>query len=250
MLLDLNHPYIVHYLAVGVLPFGPNGLPCPQTAVLMEYCDGGTLNELCTTRKLTEGEILEFLQQIVAAVRYLHERPLPIFHGDIKGDNIFLTMDQVTCKLGDMENFHLLVEGKTNVGGLKVKEGTILHMSPEMLTYAFSADDDEDVARSTGIGRASDVWSIGCTVLEMIGEGNIQFTTADKTIVSFESGKINKFIKQVKSGATPDQSTAATRLSPKFGAIVANCLLRTPAHRPTARELEAALAGPLAGSRT
>ncbi|OQV16129.1 hypothetical protein BV898_09764 [Hypsibius exemplaris] len=171
LLLQIEHPFMVKYLAIGRLPFGPNGVPNPQTGVLMEYCEGGTLNELSRSTELSEADILKYLWQIVSAVHYLHERPLPIFHGDIKGENIFLTQDQAICKLGEWKNFHILVEGKTNVGGLKVKQGTLLHMSPEMLVYAFGTD-DEDQALSTGIGRASDIWSVGWHVLEMVEEGS------------------------------------------------------------------------------
>ncbi|OWA51965.1 hypothetical protein BV898_16423 [Hypsibius exemplaris] len=176
-LLQLNYTSVVQYLAIGRIPIGPGGMPFPkpQTAVLMEFCDGGTLNALCKEKKLVESELLDFLRQIASAISYLHNLPLPIFHGDIKGENIFLNSSQTSCKLGDMDNFHILVEGKTNRGGIKFKEGTLFHMSPEMLRYAVGASaeavDDKEEGISTGIGRASDVWSVGCVGLEMVGAG-------------------------------------------------------------------------------
>ncbi|OQV16144.1 putative Mitogen-activated protein kinase kinase kinase 4 [Hypsibius exemplaris] len=236
LLLQIEHPFMVKYLAIGRLPFGPNGVPNPQTGVLMEYCEGGTLNGLSRSAELSKANILKYLRQIVSAVHYLHERPLPIFHGDIKGENIFLTQNQAICKLGDMENFHILVEGKTNIGGLKVKQGTLLHMSPEMLVYAFGTE-DEDQEFSTGIGRASDIWSVGCTVLEMLGKGQFQYKSADGTIISVDWGKPRKFSMQVNDGAYPDQLDAEKRLGSELSHILAECLRKNAEQRPRVAEL-------------
>ncbi|OQV16139.1 putative Mitogen-activated protein kinase kinase kinase 4 [Hypsibius exemplaris] len=236
LLLQLEHPAMVKYLAIGRLPLGPNGEPNPQTGVLMEYCEGGTLNALSQSIELSQADILKYLRQIVSAVHYLHERPLPIFHGDIKGENIFLTQNQAICKLGDMENFHILVEGKTNVGGLKAKQGTPIHMSPEMLVYAFGTD-DEDQVFPTGIGRASDIWSVGCTVLEMVGRGQFQYKTADGEAMSVDSNKPNKFLRQVTCGAYPDQSDAEARLGSRLSQVLAECLRKNAEERPRVARL-------------
>ncbi|OWA55278.1 hypothetical protein BV898_20331, partial [Hypsibius exemplaris] len=128
-----------------------------------------------------------------------------------------------------MENLHILVGGKTN-GGLKAKQGTLLHMSPEMLVYA-SDIDDEDKAFSTRIGRASDIWSVGCTVLEMVGRGQFQYKTADGTIIVDSSNKMKSF-KQVENGAYFDQSDAKTRLGSELSHILAECLRKEAEKRP------------------
>ncbi|OWA55196.1 hypothetical protein BV898_19584 [Hypsibius exemplaris] len=147
ILMGLNHTSVVNYIAIGKLPFGTDGLESahPQTAVLMEFYSGGTLQDYSLTKQLDKDEVLKFLHQIVSAVKYLHQLEPPVFHGDIKGENIFLTSDHSTCKLGDMENFRLLIKGRTDTGGLKVKAGTLLHMSPEMMSYSFGDKDEDEV---------------------------------------------------------------------------------------------------------
>ncbi|OWA49805.1 hypothetical protein BV898_14340 [Hypsibius exemplaris] len=241
-LLDLEHSSVVKYLAVGELPRGIYGTESrkPKTAVLMELYPGGTLHEYSQARLLPESKVFKFLQQITSAVRYLHELKLPIFHGDIKGDNIFLTGDKSACRLGDMERLVILKQGRTDTWGLDVKEGTLSHMSPEILRYTFEHDAADQVL-STEIGRASDIWSVGCTVLEMLGQGHVQFHSAENAPLTVDWGRPHVFYSQVKNGAHPDQSTAQEILRPGLSLIVESCLRNDPTERLTAAALEGAL---------
>ncbi|OWA55197.1 hypothetical protein BV898_19585 [Hypsibius exemplaris] len=200
----------------------------------MEYCAGRTLNDLCRGTELGERQILDYLRQIVDGIRYLHEGKTPIFHGDIKGDSIFLTEDSKVCKLGDLENFQLLLTEK------KVNDGTLRHLSHEMLEYVYGTEEEDDTLLAL-IAHESDIWSIGCTVLEMVGRGEVQFKGADKTPMTVEAKKVKTFLKQVKSGACPDQSIAERELSEKFSFIVTWCLMKEPSARPTAAVLQGVL---------
>ncbi|OQV24948.1 putative Mitogen-activated protein kinase kinase kinase 4 [Hypsibius exemplaris] len=235
-LLSPSHPSIIKYTAIGQLHGVQNGrfiYPGPQVALLMEYCAGGTLNALCREKQLDENQVLNYFRQIVAGVQYLHEGTISIFHGDIKGDSIFLTENTTICKLGDLENFSLLLTEK------KMNDGTLQHLSPEMLEYFFGAKDEDDTSLKI-IGKESDIWSIGCTVLEMVGRGMVSFKH-DQTNLKVEAIKPKTFLQQVNSGAHPDQSIAESRLSPNMNLLVAWCLIKDPSARPTAMVLEALL---------
>ncbi|OQV24949.1 putative Mitogen-activated protein kinase kinase kinase 4 [Hypsibius exemplaris] len=171
-LLGLNHPNIVKYVALGQINVDPYGIRgrTNQDALIMEYCAGGSLRDYCKEKLLDAKTISEYFTQIVSAVRFLHQRPRPIFHGDINGVNIFLTVDKKACKLGDMDSFYLMPNSRTMTGGLKIGQGKLLHMSPEMLSYSIHGVAEGDEGIETGIGRTSDIWSVGCTVLEMVGQ--------------------------------------------------------------------------------
>ncbi|OQV24934.1 putative Ras-related protein Rab-10 [Hypsibius exemplaris] len=195
ILTSLSHLNVVRYIAFGHVSLGPGNmiLPRAQEAVLMEFYGGGTLNSLARGSMLTEDTILNYMQQVTSGLKYLHARydsaiailKLPLFHGDLKGDNIFLTDDQRTCKIGDMENFHLLESGQTQSGGLLANQGTLCHMAPEMLRYAFGGEDVQ-LYGPTGISRASDIWSVGCVALELFGRGEVHYVTAHGSDLSLD----------------------------------------------------------------
>ncbi|OQV13380.1 putative Cytokinesis protein sepH [Hypsibius exemplaris] len=223
---SLDHSNIVKYVTFGQLPIAPNALlPSlnPQTAILMEYYGGGNLNTYSSNGYHTENELMQILQQVADGLRYLHgygriASKTPLFHGDLKGENIFLTADQKHCKIGDLENHHLLVHEKTVTGGFRANQGTLRHMSPEMLQYTFG----DDSSSATGIGRASNIWSFGCTVLELFDKGKVEYRTVDGTVIPLEcpapaqlptavvvhQAKPDKqFARFVADGAYPDLST-------------------------------------------
>ncbi|OQV13377.1 hypothetical protein BV898_12410 [Hypsibius exemplaris] len=246
VLRSLDHSNIVKYVAFGELPIAPNALlpsSNPQTAILMEYYAGGNLNTYSSNGHHTENELMQILQQVADGLQYLHGY---LFHGDLKGENIFLTADQKHCRIGDLENHHLLVHEKTITGGFRANQGTLRHMSPEMLHYTFG----DDSQSATGIGRASDIWSFGCTVLELFDKGKVEYRTVDGTVIPLEcpapaqqhSTDVvhpdKQFAKFVADGAYPDLSTpGAQRMSVAFRCIVERCFSRTATARPSSADL-------------
>jgi serine/threonine protein kinase len=119
----------------------------------MEYVAGGSLQNLW---KQFDGfppnAIKSYTKQILEGLDYLHGNN--IAHRDIKGDNILVGNDG-TVKLADFGCSKSLNDICSKTHGCQTMVGTPYWMAPEVIT--------ED----SGYGLKADIWSVGCTVVEM-----------------------------------------------------------------------------------
>uniref|UniRef100_A0A3Q3W7D4 Uncharacterized protein n=1 Tax=Mola mola TaxID=94237 RepID=A0A3Q3W7D4_MOLML len=101
---------------------------------------------------LTEKVTRRYTRQILEGVSYLHSNM--IVHRDIKGANIL--RDSVgNVKLGDFGASRRLQTICLSGTGIMSVTGTPYWMSPEVIS-------------GEGYGRKADIWSVGCTVVEML----------------------------------------------------------------------------------
>ncbi|XP_077586069.1 mitogen-activated protein kinase kinase kinase 4 isoform X3 [Stigmatopora nigra] len=143
----IKHPNLVRYFGVE--------LHREEMYIFMEYCDEGTLEEV-SRLGLQEHVIRLYSKQITTAINVLHEHG--IVHRDIKGANIFLTSSGL-IKLGDFGcSVKLRNNTHTMPGEVNSTLGTAAYMAPEVITRA----------KGEGHGRAADVWSLGCVLIEMV----------------------------------------------------------------------------------
>nr|KAF6462430.1 mitogen-activated protein kinase kinase kinase 4 [Molossus molossus] len=143
----IKHPNLVRYFGVE--------LHREEMYIFMEYCDEGTLEEV-SRLGLQEHVIRLYSKQITVAINVLHEHG--IVHRDIKGANIFLTSSGL-IKLGDFGcSVKLKNNAQTMPGEVNSTLGTAAYMAPEVITRA----------KGEGHGRAADIWSLGCVVIEMV----------------------------------------------------------------------------------
>ena len=96
--------------------------------------------------KFPENLVALYMSQVLQGLLYLHEQG--VIHRDIKGANILTTRDGLV-KLAD---FGVATRG--NVGESSVV-GTPYWMAPEVIELS-------------GATTASDIWSLGCTVIELL----------------------------------------------------------------------------------
>lgn len=122
-------------------------------SIFMEYMPGGSIkDQLKSYGALTENVTRRYTRQILDGVSYLHSNM--IVHRDIKGANIL--RDSVgNVKLGDFGASRRLQTICLSGTGIKSVTGTPYWMSPEVIS-------------GEGYGRKADIWSIGCTVVEML----------------------------------------------------------------------------------
>ena len=145
---NMVHPNVISYKSCWIDP------QQQKMHIVMEYAVGGSLTSLvkgCASR-LSESVASKYIKQAVSGLAYLHS--YGIIHRDIKGDNILLDAEG-RVKLADF-GCAKEVSKSTGVGTFV---GTPYWMAPEVMKMKF---------QSTGYNRKADVWSIGCTTIEVL----------------------------------------------------------------------------------
>lgn len=112
------------------------------------YCENGSLHSISKNfGKFPENLVGIYMSQVLHGLLYLHEQG--VIHRDIKGANI-LTTKQGLVKLADFG-----VATRTTTFHESSVVGTPYWMAPEVIELS-------------GATTASDIWSLGCTVIELL----------------------------------------------------------------------------------
>lgn len=128
----------------------PVKLPYRALSNSLRYCENGSLHSICKNfGKFPENLVGVYMTQILQGLLYLHDQG--VIHRDIKGANILTTKDG-KVKLADFG-----VSTSTLATGDKEAQvvGTPYWMAPEVIQLS-------------GATTASDIWSLGCTVIELL----------------------------------------------------------------------------------
>ncbi|XP_033099180.1 mitogen-activated protein kinase kinase kinase 4-like [Anneissia japonica] len=200
---SIIHPNLVKYYGVEIHR--------EELLIFMEYCDDGTLGEAAEDC-LPEDMIRHYMYEIVTAVSVLHENG--IIHRDIKGANIFLSSDG-HLKLGDFGSAIKLSSRQTLPGEISEYLGTPAYMAPEVIKQS---------EKKEGYGRASDIWSIGCVLIEMLTGKRPWHEYRHEYSIVYKVG----------DGAIPKIPEAASEEAKDF---LHHCLQHNPEDRWTANRL-------------
>ena len=140
LLKNLDHPNIVKYRGFVKSAESLN--------IILEYCENGSLHSISKNfGKFPENLVGLYMSQVLHGLLYLHEQG--VIHRDIKGANI-LTTKQGLVKLADFG-----VATRTTTLHESSVVGTPYWMAPEVIELS-------------GATTASDIWSLGCTVIELL----------------------------------------------------------------------------------
>ena len=152
----LSHDNIAKLIASGI---GGSGSSIEYIFIFSEFYEEGDLNQFILNQinlnaYLPEETILDYLSQVVSALKYMYDRN--IAHRDIKPQNIFLTGGGKVLKLGD---FGSATVNSSNQ--YRTLTGTPLYLSPVLRTHLAEG-------YSPGVKHnmfKSDIYSLGLTFL-------------------------------------------------------------------------------------
>eukprot|EP00898_Chlorokybus_atmophyticus_P007030 jgi/Chlat1/7328/Chrsp59S06965 len=184
--------------------------------IVMEYLPAGSIEKELRTfhpSGFDETAVQRYTRLLLEAVNCMHG--VNIMHRDIKGANILLDKqwNGTVIKLADF--------GASKAVNSQVKHRTLLGTVPFMAP---------EVLRQVGADCRADIWSIGCTVIEMATGNPPSYQGVNRSGLNFYA--IGKRI-----FSEDDCPEIPEHLSPECKDFLQRCFRRNPQERPTAEEL-------------
>jgi serine/threonine protein kinase len=228
ILASLVHPNIAQFLDGGMtdenLPF-----------YAMEFVEGRFVDDFCLEEDLSLDERLQLFRQICSAVQYAHQNL--IVHRDLKPKNILVTKDG-TPKLLDFGIGKILTpDTETAEAGTATQLG--------MMTPAYASPEQ---ARGERIGTASDIYSLGVVLYELLtGEKPYKFSAVsqleiERAICESEPVRPSSVIRRPlqseqneSSKSNKQRTTYNGRLTKSLKGDLDNIILKCLRKEPSAR---------------
>ena len=197
LLKKLDHQNIVKY--VDTVNSGHS------LCIILEFIEGGSLEYLIKKFGcFSETLVAIYIKQVLRGLEYLHRQG--VIHRDIKGGNILTTRDGVV-KLADFGVATKLTDAEKS----NSFAGTPYWMAPEVI---------ETSGRAT---PACDIWSVGCTVYELLKGRPPNF----ECVNAFAA--MSKIVKE--------EITLPDGISAELKDFLRLCFTKDPEFRPDAKSL-------------
>ena len=180
--------------------------------IIMEYCDGGTLEEFIEKhggKKEHAANYLRLVQNITDGLALLHSTKQ--LHRDIKPANILISgtdPNTAVAKLGDLGLGRDINPSKLSTVS---NSGTLMYFSPERL-------------RSDKFSFPADIWALGMSIYELLaGKGCLPFPIDVDSIMNKPASPLPGFVPEF------------------FSSVVLKMLEKAPERRITSKQATVAL---------
>lgn len=205
----VSHPNIVNVYHVGEIP----GRSIPY--FVMQYVDGPTLGMgALRGRMLTEMRVRRLMADVAAGLTAAHRRN--VFHRDIKPSNIVLDGETGRALVLDFGISAAYSSRRHSLGRRLTDEGMYLgtptYMSPEQ-------------GAAEVVTGKSDVYSLGVLAFELL-VGRAPFEGPPVKVIASHMHETPPRIDELRHD-----------VSEEFATLIARCLEKSPARRPTAEEI-------------
>ncbi|KAE9358833.1 MAP3K epsilon protein kinase 2 [Phytophthora rubi] len=172
--------------------------------IVLEYMENGSLAQFVKKfGSSSETLVAMYITQVLRGLAYLHEQG--VLHRDVKGANILTTKDGLV-KLAD---FGVAIKlNETQKANSVV--GSPYWMAPEVIEMA-------------GWSSASDIWSVGCTIIELL-------TTKPPYFDLAPMAALFRIVQE-------DHPPLPQRMSPALHDFIMKCFMKEPRLRASAEEL-------------
>jgi len=206
---NLNHPNIVRY--IGLLK------TTNHLNMILEYVEGGSLSQVLSSYGFfPESLAAIYLEQVLIGLRYLHSQS--VIHRDIKGGNLLITKNG-RVKVADF-GIALVAQSEKDSGARDFAKGddgnfTLVAGSPFWMA--------PEVIEMNVPTAACDIWSVGCTLIELL-TGFPPY---------FDMVALSAVFKMVQDEHPP----LPDDISPELESFLLRCFARDPTQRPSAHDL-------------
>jgi len=201
---SLRHPNIVSYLGHK---FAERHL-----YIYLEFMPGGSVSAMLSEFGALQGDALcRAATDTLRGLDFLHTRSPPVVHRDLKGANLLVGVD-MSIKLADFgcSKWSSDTNSFTMLGSLP-------WMAPEV------------IRQSEGHGRKADIWSFGCTVIEM--------ATAEKPWGNGAFDNMMFALNHIANSECTPHLAPDCAASPACWSAVAACTQRSAVSRPSTTDL-------------
>ncbi|ETW10412.1 STE/STE7 protein kinase [Aphanomyces invadans] len=196
-----------------------------NVSIVVEYMDGGSLQDIVDTGGCTSEPVLANISyRVLKGLRYLHE--IHQLHRDIKPSNLLIN------HFGDVKvsDFGIAKEMENSIAKAITFVGTLTYMSPERIASEERLFRSSKRRHARGFFQAysykSDVWSFGLSIMTC-ALGHYPYTS---------KGGYWELLHSIRN-EPPPKLPPGTDFSPEFQDFLAKCLIKDQTERWSVKDL-------------